>query len=136
MNNQKKIILFDGVCNFCNFWVNFVIKRDKKDLFRFAALQSEKAKELTAHFDVNISIENPDTFILIDGQKIFTKSTAALKVCKQLDGISKILFPLIILPESFRDIIYDLGARNRYKLFGRKETCRVPTYEEKKKFLI
>lgn len=136
MNNQKKIILFDGVCNFCNFWVNFVIKRDKKDLFRFAALQSEKAKELAAHFDVNISIENPDTFILIDGQKIFTKSTAALLVCKQLNGITKILFLLIILPEFFRNIIYDLVARNRYKLFGRKETCRVPTDEEKKKFLI
>ncbi|NWG28784.1 MAG: DUF393 domain-containing protein [Ignavibacteriaceae bacterium] len=136
MNNQKKIILFDGICNFCNFWVNFVIKRDKKDLFRFAPLQSEKAKDLMARFEVNIITENPDTFILIDGEKFFTKSTAALMVCKQLNGIIKILFPLIILPEFFRDFIYDLIAGNRYKLFGKKEICRVPTKEEKAKFLI
>jgi predicted DCC family thiol-disulfide oxidoreductase YuxK len=136
LNNQKKIILFDGVCNFCNFWVNFVIKRDKKDLFRFAPIQSEKARELMARFEVNISNENPDTFILIDGEKFFTKSTAALMVCKQLNGMSKILFLLIILPEFFRDFVYDLIAANRYKLFGKKETCRVPAEEGKAKFLI
>ena len=133
MIEEKQIILFDGVCNFCNFWVNFVIKRDKKDLFRFAALQSDKAKELTCRFKIDTS--NLDTFILVAGNKIFTKSTAALMICKQLNGLIKILYPCIILPKFFRDFIYDLIAKNRYKLFGRKESCRVPTEEEKLKFL-
>lgn len=133
MKKEKQIILFDGVCNFCNFWVNFVIKRDNKDLFRFAALQSEKAKELTSRF--NIDISNLDTFVLIVGEKFYNKSTAALMVSKELNSILKILFPLIILPAFFRDFVYDIIAKNRYKLFGRKESCRIPTEAEKEKFL-
>jgi len=129
---DKEIILFDGVCNFCNFWVNFVIKRDKKDLFRFASLQSEKSIELTSKF----IFDNPkqDTFILIKGDKFYTKSTAALMVCKELSSPIKILFPLIIVPKIFRDFVYDLIARNRYKLFGRRESCRIPTDQDKLKF--
>ncbi|HSW55171.1 MAG TPA: DCC1-like thiol-disulfide oxidoreductase family protein [Ignavibacteriaceae bacterium] len=133
MNDEKQIILFDGVCNFCNFWVNFVIKRDKKNLFRFAALQSDKAKELTNKF--NIDNSNLDTFVLIEGEKFFTKSTAALMVCKQLNWPIKILYPFIILPKFFRDFVYDLIARYRYKLFGKRDSCRVPTEEDKLKFL-
>jgi predicted DCC family thiol-disulfide oxidoreductase YuxK len=131
--NQKQIILFDGVCNFCNFWVNFVIKRDKKDLFRFGALQSEKSKDLTNKF--NFDTSNLDTFVLIAGDKLFTKSTAALMICKELNSLVKIMYPLIFLPKFFRDFIYDMIAKNRYKLFGRRDTCRVPTEAEKKKFL-
>jgi len=133
LNNEKQIILFDGVCNFCNFWVNFVLKRDKKDLFRFVALQSEKARELTSR--LNIDTSNLDTFVLIVGEKFYIKSTAALMVCKKLNSLLKILFPFIILPPFFRDFIYDIIAKNRYKLFGRKESCRIPTESEKKKFL-
>jgi predicted DCC family thiol-disulfide oxidoreductase YuxK len=132
--NQKQIILFDGVCNFCNFWVNFVIKRDKKDLFRFGALQSEKSKDLTNKF--NFDTSNLDTFVLIAGDKFFTKSTAALMICKELNGLVKIMYPLIFFPKFFRDFIYDLIAKNRYKLFGKKDSCRIPTEEEKKKFLL
>jgi len=131
--DEKQIILFDGVCNFCNFWVNFVLKRDKKDLFRFTALQSEKAKELTSKFKFDTS--KLDTFILIAENKIYTKSTAALIICKELNGLIKILSPLIILPKFFRDFIYDLIAKNRYKIFGRRESCRIPTVEDKLKFL-
>jgi len=131
--DEKQIILFDGVCNFCNFWVNFVLKRDKKDLFRFAALQSEKAKELTSKFKFDTS--KLDTFILIAENKLYTKSTAALMICKQLNGSIKILSLFIILPKIFRDFIYDMIAKNRYKLFGKRESCRVPTKEEKLKFL-
>ena len=131
---EKQIILFDGVCNFCNFWVNFVIKRDKKDLFRFGALQSDKAQELMGKF--NFDTSNLDTFVLISGDKLFTKSTAALMICKELNGLVKIMYPLIFLPKFFRDFIYDLIAKNRYKLFGKKDSCRVPTEEEKKKFLL
>jgi len=129
---DKEIILFDGVCNFCNFWVNFVIKRDKKDLFRFASLQSEKSIELTSKFNFNALKQ--DTFILIKGDKFYTKSTAALMVCKELSSPIKILFPLIIVPKIFRDFVYDLIARNRYKLFGRRESCRIPTDQDKLKF--
>ena len=132
MIKDKEIILFDGVCNFCNFWVNFVIKRDKKDLFRFASLQSEKSIELTSKFNFNALKQ--DTFILIKGDKYYTKSTAALMVCKELSSPIKILFPLIIVPKIFRDFVYDLIARNRYKLFGRRESCRIPTDQDKLKF--
>jgi len=134
LTDEKQIILFDGVCNFCNFWVNFVIKRDTKDIFRFAALQSEKAKELTSSFSIDAS--KLDTFVLIEGEKFFTKSTAALMICKKLNGPIKILSLFIILPKIFRDFIYDLVAKNRYKFFGKKESCRIPTDEEKLKFLV
>lgn len=134
MIDEKQIILFDGVCNFCNFWVNFVIKRDKKDLFRFAALQSEKAKEFSDKFNFDTSAMN--TFVLIDGDHLYTKSTAALKICKQLTGPIKIFYPFISLPKFFRDFIYDLVATNRYKFFGKRDSCGIPTAEEKLKFLV
>jgi predicted DCC family thiol-disulfide oxidoreductase YuxK len=133
LKNEKQIILFDGVCNFCNFWVNFVIKRDNRDSFRFSALQSDISKEIIDR--INYDISNPDTFILIIGEDYYTKSTAALKVCKELSGMIKILYPLIILPKFFRDFVYDLIAKNRYKLFGKTDSCRIPTEEEKLKFL-
>jgi len=132
--DEKQIILFDGVCNFCNFWVNFVIKRDKKDLFRFAALQSEKAKEFSDKFNFDTSSMN--TFVLIDGDHLYTKSTAALKICKQLTGPIKIFYPFISLPKFLRDFIYDLVAKNRYKFFGKRDSCRIPTAKEKLKFLV
>ena len=133
MTDEKQIILFDGVCNFCNFWVNFVIKRDTKDIFRFVALQSGKAEELTSSFSIDAS--KLDTFILIEGEKFFTKSTAALMICKKLNGLIKILSLFIILPKIFRDFIYDLVAKNRYKFFGKKESCRIPTEADRLKFL-
>ena len=113
--------------------MNFVLEKDKKNVFRFAALQSEKARELSSR--LNIDISNLDTFVLIVGEKFYIKSTAALMVCKKLDSYLKILFPLIILPAFFRDFVYDIIAKNRYKLFGRKESCRIPTQAEKEKFL-
>ncbi|MGB5287451.1 MAG: thiol-disulfide oxidoreductase DCC family protein [Ignavibacteriaceae bacterium] len=133
MINQKQIIIFDGVCNFCNFWVNFVIKRDKNDLFRFTALQSSTGIELLNKY--NLDSSNQDTFFLIADNKVYTKSTAAIIVCKQLSGIIKIFYTFIIVPGFIRDFIYDLIAKNRYNLFGKRESCRIPTEEEKKKFL-
>ena len=130
---KNQIILFDGVCNFCNFWVDFVIKRDKKNLFRFAALQSATGIELLKKY--NLDSSSQVTFFLIADNKIYTKSTAALIVCKQLSGIIKILYTFIIVPGFIRDFIYDLIAKNRYNLFGKRESCRIPTEEEKNKFL-
>jgi len=133
LTDEKQIILFDGVCNFCNFWVNFVIERDTKDIFRFAALQSEKAKKLTSSFSIDVS--KLDTFVLIKGEKFLTKSTAALMICEKLNGPIKILSLFIIVPKIFRDFIYDLIAKNRYKFFGKRESCRIPTKADRLKFL-
>ena len=130
---DHKIILFDGVCNFCNFWVNFIIYRDKNDSFRFAALQSETGQKLLKN--LNLSTDDFDTFILIESEKYFIKSTAALIISKSLPGLWKSLFVIIIIPEPVRNFIYDLVAKNRYKFFGRKDVCRIPTEDEKKKFI-
>lgn len=132
-SDNKYIILFDGVCNFCNYWVNFLITRDNKDKFRFAALQSDTGQALIAKF--NLQKFEFDTIILIQGEEYFTKSTAALKIIKNIKGGIKILYPFIILPKKPRDIIYDLIAKNRYTLFGKKDVCRIPTEQERKKFL-
>ncbi len=133
MINTYYIVLFDGVCNFCNFWVNFLLDRDKKDKFRFTALQSEKGSELLRKF--NLSTEDFDTFVFIDGDKVYVRSTAALIVAKNLPGLWKALYVFIIIPKSIRDFLYNLVAKNRYKLFGKTEACRIPTAKERSKFL-
>lgn len=131
--NHKKIILFDGVCNFCNYWVNFVLKRDHKNLFLFAPLQSKAGQELLTKF--NLSTTDFDTFILINGDSFQTKSDAAISIASNLSGWSKVLLIGKIIPRFLRNFIYDLIAKNRYKIFGKRESCRVPTSEEKEKFL-
>ena len=132
--------MFDGVCNFCNFWVNFIIDHDKKDFFRFAALQSETGQNILKQ--INLKTNNfwqsqglPDSLILVDKQDYFIKSSAALLILKHLSGFWKILFVFIIIPRPIRNFIYDLIAKNRYKIFGKKDVCRIPTEEEKKKFV-
>jgi predicted DCC family thiol-disulfide oxidoreductase YuxK len=129
------IILFDGVCNYCSGWIDFVMKRDKKDYFRFATLQSGTAKKLLA--ERNISTENlHDSVILIENNRVLFKSDAGLRIQKKLKFPFPLFYGLIIIPRFIRDGIYEWIARNRYKWFGKKEVCRVPvTNEEKKKFL-
>ena len=129
----QQIILFDGVCNFCNFWVNFILDRDKKDIFRFAAIQSVPGQRIMNVIGMSDTVIQ--TLILIDGNNIYTKSTAALKVIKNLSGPIKTLYPFILLPKVLRDFFYDAIARYRYKLFGKRDTCRVPTIKEREKFL-
>jgi len=113
--------------------VNFIIDHDINDSFRFAALQSESGQEILKQ--LKLSTSDFDTFIFLDGKNYYFKSTAALKIAKQLPGFWKILFLFIILPKPIRDFIYDLVAKNRYKIFGRKDVCRIPNEEERKKFL-
>jgi len=132
--DHKQIILFDGVCNFCNFWVNFIIIRDKRDLFRFAPLQSDVAQEMLSQFKLDDSAQ--ESVILISGENVYSKSTAALKIAKELSGTVKVLYPLIILPKFFRDVIYEFVANYRYRFFGKRDSCRIPTEEEKLKFLV
>ena len=128
------IILFDGVCNFCNFWVNFIINSDKNDTYQFAAMQSDSGQKLLQEFKLNAN--DFDSFVLIVNDKHFTKSTAALMISKNLRSIVKLLYPLIILPEPIGDFFYDLAAKNRYKVFGKRDICRIPTENEKEKFLV
>lgn len=130
---RRAIILFDGVCNLCNGAVNFVIKRDKKSVFKFAALQNEKAKNLMMKGD--FQSEDLKTFILLLNERFYTKSTAALTVCRYLSGLWPLLYGFMIVPKFIRDFIYNIISRNRYKWFGKKESCMVPTPELKSKFL-
>lgn len=130
---KQPIILFDGVCNFCNSAVNFVIKRDRKNLIRFAPLQSEAAYQLLT--DYNMSTTDMTSFIFIEDEKVYTQSTAALKVCKHLKGIWPLLYGFIVVPLFVRDGVYKWIAKNRYKWFGKKSECMVPTVELKSKFL-
>lgn len=135
MNTEqgKKIILFDGVCNLCNGAVTFIIKRDKDDLFRYAALQSEPGKELAAKHGIVTS--KTDSIILIDGDRHYTKSSAALRIARNISGVYPLLYGLMVLPPLMRDRLYDLIAQNRYRWFGKRESCMVPTPELKEKFL-
>lgn len=125
MSESHQIILFDGVCNFCNFWINFILKRDKTDKFRFAPLQSSVGLELQKKFSLDVN--NIDTVVLITENRFYTESTAALLIAEQLNGVIKLLFPPIIIPKPIRDFIYNIIAKNRYKLFGKREFCRIPT---------
>jgi predicted DCC family thiol-disulfide oxidoreductase YuxK len=125
------IILFDGVCNFCNSSVNFIIEHDQKGYFKFAPLQSEIGKSLVEKF----GLSDVDSIILVENEKAYTHSTAALKFIKHLDGIWKFAYILIIIPRPVRDFFYKLFAKNRYRLFGKKEACMLPTPEVRQRFL-
>ena len=131
-STDPKIILFDAVCNFCNYWVNYIIDHDKQNFFKFAALQSEKGRELLEQF--NLPKNDFDSFILISQNIVYKKSSAAFEISKYLSGWPRIFVPLRFLPRSLTDFIYDLVAKNRYRIFDKNDDCRIPTKEEKSKF--
>jgi predicted DCC family thiol-disulfide oxidoreductase YuxK len=134
VHTNNPIILFDGVCNFCNGAINFVLKQDKKGIFRFAPLQSEAGQKLLQ--DYNLSTKEFDSFVLIDDGKVYKKSAASLRVMNKLPWYWKEAQILRIVPTGLRDAIYDFIARNRYKWFGKKEQCMIPTPEMRSKFLV
>jgi len=129
----KKVVLFDGVCNFCNSSVNMIIDNDKKDVFRFSSLQSDYGQKCL--FKFNLPTDKFSTLILIDGEKFFTRSSAALRIARNLSMPYNLLYLFIIVPPFIRNIFYDIISRNRYKWFGKKESCRIPTAEERTKFI-
>ena len=131
--DDNYIIIFDGVCNFCNYWVNFIIDHDKSKKFRFTAFQSEIGLQLLDKF--NLPKEEYDSFILISNGRFYKKSSAAFIVAKNLNNMTKFLAVFQILPVSLTDFIYDVIAKNRYKIFGKRDVCRIPTQEEKARFL-
>ncbi|WP_100611439.1 thiol-disulfide oxidoreductase DCC family protein [Confluentibacter lentus] len=131
---NKKLILFDGVCNLCNSSVQFIIKHDKKNIFLFAALQSDVGKEIVKDF--HIDTNKTDSILFYTPEKgINYKSTAALKIARHLEFPINLTSIFIIIPAFIRNWVYDYIARNRYKWYGKKEHCMIPTPELKNKFL-
>jgi predicted DCC family thiol-disulfide oxidoreductase YuxK len=131
---NKKIILFDGVCNLCNSAVQFVIQHDTKDVFRFVALQSELGHEILKHIGINP--KNIDSIILYEPRiAYYYKSSAAIQIAKNLGGIWHYGTIFRIIPTAISNQLYDYIAKNRYKWYGKKESCMIPTEELKLKFL-
>ncbi|WLR46094.1 thiol-disulfide oxidoreductase DCC family protein [Halobacillus litoralis] len=129
---MERIILFDGECNFCNQSVQFIIKRDPEGRFKFASQQSEVGESFMRKYEVPKEV---DSLVLIEGSKAYLHSSAALRVCRNLKGIWKIGFAMVIIPKRIRDWSYNLLSKNRYKWFGKKEACQMPSPEVKKRFL-
>ena len=129
---MRSIVLFDGVCNFCSDSVNFIIQHDTENKFMFAPLQSEKGIELRAKYGIE---DNIDSIVLIEDDKAFTRSTGALRIAKRLGGIWAAAYVLIIVPRPIRDYFYELFAKYRYRWFGKKDECMLPTPEIRARFL-
>ncbi len=129
---MNPVILFDGECNFCDSSVQFIISRDPKGLFHYSSLQSDTGRELMRKYGVR---EDVDSMVLIENGKVYYKSAAALRICRHLKGAWKLLYSLIIVPRPIRNAVYDVIARNRYKWFGKKESCMLPPPSIRKRFL-
>ena len=132
MTNQP-IILFDGVCNFCNAAVNFVIKKDKNKHIKFAPLQSGAGIQLIKQYGLPANVMG--SFLFIENGKMYNKSTAALKVCRHLKGLWPLCYGFIIVPAFIRNAVYDWIAKNRYKWFGKRQACMIPNPEVRARFL-
>jgi predicted DCC family thiol-disulfide oxidoreductase YuxK len=132
-DSYENIILFDGVCNLCNGLVRFIIKRDKEGKFKFASLQSETGQQRLAQF--GLAKNEFESFILIQGDRYFLKSTGVLKMLRELGGIWKLFYVFVQIPRQLRDFLYDRIAKSRYKIFGRRDVCMIPTHELKERFL-
>lgn len=126
------IILFDGVCNFCDSSVQFIIKHDQAAYFQFASIQSDIGQALLAKYNV---LENVDSVILIEHGRVYAESTAALRISRKLDGFWPICYLFTLVPPFFRNSVYRIVAKNRYRLFGQKKVCLLPTPSQQKRFL-
>ncbi|PJZ47789.1 thiol-disulfide oxidoreductase DCC family protein [Leptospira saintgironsiae] len=129
------IVLFDGVCNLCNGAVNVLLDLDKHKRLKFASLQSEYAENLIQVQTLEEKIRGIDSILFWDGKEIHIKSNAIIEICGKLGGFWKILKLSYMIPRPIRDLLYDLIAKNRYRLFGKRESCRMPTPELKERIL-
>jgi len=127
------IVLFDGVCNLCNGAVAFIIARDRRAQFGFASLQSDAGRRLLRELSGDDAL--PDTFVLVEDGRMFTQSTAALRIARRLGFPWSLAALLTVLPRAIRDGAYRLVARNRYRWFGKRETCMMPTADLRRRFL-
>lgn len=132
MKSENGIILFDGQCNFCDKSVQFILKRDFKEYFLFASLQSDIGQSLLQKYNLSTDC---DSFVLIENNKAYTQSQAALNVCRNLHGLWKLLYVFTIIPKPIRDYVYRFIAQNRYKWWGQISSCGIPTKETRKRFL-
>ena len=132
LSTKHPILLFDGVCNLCNHFVQFVIKHDTQARFRFASLQSEIGQEILSQKKLDTQL---NTVVLFDNKKVYTYSSVPLQMTLHLGGWWKVLYPLIFIPRFLRDTVYNWIARNRYKWYGKKESCMIPTPALKARFL-
>ncbi len=127
------ILLFDGHCNLCNAWVNFIVKRDSSSTIRFASLQSLAGQRLLEEHKIDSNYI--DSLVLFEEDKVSVSSTAALRILSYLDGWERHMIFLSVVPRPLRDIVYRFVAKNRYRWFGRREQCMVPTVKLSKRFL-
>ena len=130
---KHAIVLFDGVCNLCNQTVNFIIDHDPTGHFKFAALQDESVQPLLNRFD--LSPDYLDSIVLIQNGRLHRDSAAALRIARRLTGAWPLLYAFLIVPPPIRDGVYRWIARNRYRWFGKRESCRIPTPELASRFL-
>ncbi len=133
MQESNNILLFDGVCNLCNSTVKFVIRQDKNALIKFASLQSSFGQKIL--LEHQLSNSRFDSFIYVKKDGILLKSTAALNLMKDIGGVWTLLYAFIIIPRFIRDFVYDMIAKNRYRWFGKQQTCMIPSAEIKARFL-
>jgi predicted DCC family thiol-disulfide oxidoreductase YuxK len=127
------VIFFDGFCNLCNGAVQFIIANDKRDVFRLTALQSEAAKALLS--GKGKEVLSADSILLLENGKVYMRSTAALRIAKRLGAAWPMLYVCIIIPPFIRDYLYDVVAKNRYKVWGKRESCMLPGPDTAKKFI-
>lgn len=130
---EPQVILFDGVCNLCNGAVDFIIRHDREANFMFASLQSEVGQELLQQY--GLPAHDYKSMVLLKEGRFYQRSTAALKIAEGLGGALRLLRLFLVVPAPFRDAVYNFVAHNRYRFFGKKETCRLPTPEERARFL-
>jgi predicted DCC family thiol-disulfide oxidoreductase YuxK len=131
--SDKSIILFDGVCNMCNGFVNFLILRDKENRFLFGSLQSSGVKELLSR--LNYTGNKLSTVLLVENNRVYSESTAVLRIARKMNGLWPFLYVFIIVPPFLRNFLYNLVAKNRYRIFGKRDSCMMPTAELKAKFI-
>jgi len=132
-SSEHAVVLFDGVCNLCNGAVNFIIDRDPEGYFRFAPLQSDVAEQLVAGTDA--ADATLDTIVLVEDGTAYVRSTAALRIARRLSGPWPLLYAFLVVPRFLRDAVYDWVAEQRYRWFGKRDQCRVPTTTLKDRFL-
>ncbi|WP_447971779.1 thiol-disulfide oxidoreductase DCC family protein [Nitrospira sp. M1] len=133
LDDYSRVILFDGVCNFCNATVDFVIRRDPQRKFMFGTLQSEPGQQILRRN--NFDTQDFETFLYLENGQVFTKSTAALRVAKELTGMWPLLYVCIVIPQVIRDLVYQFIGRRRYQWMGKRESCRLPDESERARFV-
>lgn len=132
---DKSLVLFDGVCNLCNESVNFVIDHDSRKRFAFGSIQSDEAHAVLRDFGAEHIAETMESFVLIQGDKLYTKSTAALLASAELDSPYSVMRFFLAVPRPIRDLVYSAVAKTRYRIFGKSDTCRMPSAELRTRFI-